>query len=78
MASMTRMPAGKFKDQCLKVLDEVAEKKTPVTITKRGRPVATLVPYTESTRAAKSLSGSILKERGSAYSTGEAWDADRP
>jgi prevent-host-death family protein len=41
---MTSMPAGKFKDQCLKVLDRVAEEKTPVTITKRGRPVATLVP----------------------------------
>jgi prevent-host-death family protein len=40
---MTSMPAGKFKDQCLKVLDRVAEEKTPVTITKRGRPVATLV-----------------------------------
>ncbi|MGH8638243.1 MAG: type II toxin-antitoxin system Phd/YefM family antitoxin [Burkholderiales bacterium] len=74
---MTRMPAGKFKDQCLKVLDEVAENKTPVTITKRGRPVATLVPYAASTKTAKSLSGSILKERGSPYGTGEAWDADR-
>ena len=74
---MTRMPAGKFKDQCLKVLDEVAEKKTPVTITKRGRPVATLVPYTAGSKTVKSLAGSILKERGSPFRTGEAWDADR-
>lgn len=75
---MTRMAAGKFKDQCLKVLDEVAERKTAVTITKRGRPVATLVPYTATARSAKSLAGSILKERGSPYGTGEAWDADLP
>lgn len=76
--NMTRMAAGKFKDQCLKVLDEVAERKTPVTITKRGRPVATLVPYTASARTAKGLAGSILRERGSPYRTGEAWDADLP
>ncbi len=73
---MTRMAAGKFKDQCLKVLDEVAERKIPVTITKRGRPVATLVPYSAGTRTARSLIGSILKERGAPYGTGEAWDAD--
>lgn len=41
---MVRMAAGKFKDQCLKVLDQVAATRTPVTITKRGKPVATLVP----------------------------------
>lgn len=78
MASMTRMAAGKFKDQCLKVLDEVARRKTPVTITKRGRPVATLVPYTAAAQATKSLTGSILRERGSPYGTGEAWDGDLP
>lgn len=75
---MIRMAAGKFKDRCLKVLDEVAERKTPVTITKRGRPVATLVPYTAGGRTTRSLAGSILKERGSLYGTGEAWDADLP
>lgn len=70
------MPAGKFKDHCLRVLDEVAARKTPVTITKRGKPVATLVPYTAGVRTAKSLVGSVLKERGSPFGTGEPWDAD--
>ncbi|MEO7273945.1 MAG: type II toxin-antitoxin system prevent-host-death family antitoxin [Vicinamibacterales bacterium] len=74
---MIRMAAGKFKDQCLNVLDEVAERKTPVTITKRGRPVATLVPYAPAARTTNGLAGSILKERGSPYGTGEPWDADR-
>jgi prevent-host-death family protein len=73
---MVRMPAGKFKDRCLQVLDRVAEQKTPVTITKRGKPVATLVPYTSPEQKSKSLAGSILKERGSPYTTGEAWDVD--
>jgi prevent-host-death family protein len=70
------MGAGKFKDQCLKVLDRVAEQKTQVTITKRGKPVATLVPYSSQPRKPASLAGSILRETGDAYGTGEGWDAD--
>jgi prevent-host-death family protein len=73
---MARMPAGKFKDQCLKVLDRVAEQKTPVTITKRGKPVATLVPYSPKRKNAASLIGSVLRERGNPYSTGETWNVD--
>jgi len=42
--SMKTMAAGKFKDVCLKTLDEVARTKTAVVITKRGRPVAKLIP----------------------------------
>lgn len=75
---MTRMAAGKFKDQCLKVLDRVAATRTPVTITKRGKPVATLVPCTAARQARNSLAGSILKERGDPFGTGERWDAGLP
>jgi prevent-host-death family protein len=39
-----QMGAGAFKQVCLALLDEVAETKTEVVITKRGRPVARLVP----------------------------------
>jgi len=38
------MPAGKFKAQCLAVMDEVQRKHQAVVITKRGKPVAKLVP----------------------------------
>jgi prevent-host-death family protein len=38
------MPAGEFKAKCLAVMDEVRDKRTPVTITKNGKPVAQLVP----------------------------------
>jgi prevent-host-death family protein len=38
------MPAGAFKAQCLKVMDEVQSKRQAVLITKRGKPVAKLVP----------------------------------
>jgi prevent-host-death family protein len=41
------MPAGRFKAHCLRLLDEVAQRRTPLVITKRGKPVAKLVPIDE-------------------------------
>ena len=41
---MKTMRAGEFKARCLKVMDQVRATREPVTITKRGRPVAKLVP----------------------------------
>ena len=38
------VPAGEFKAKCLKLLDEVAEKRHTLVITKRGRPVAHVSP----------------------------------
>lgn len=72
---MKTMAAGAFKDRCLKTLDEVARTKTAVVITKRGRPVAKLVPCTPAVERG-SLKGSILEEAGDPFSTGEAWGAD--
>lgn len=36
--------AAEFKAKCLKLLDEVAATHEPLVITKRGKPVAKLVP----------------------------------
>jgi prevent-host-death family protein len=44
---MKKMPAGQFKARCLAVMDNVQKTKEPVLITKRGRPVAKLVPADE-------------------------------
>ncbi len=41
---MKRIAAGKFKAQCLAVMEPVRKTREPVVITKRGRPVAKLVP----------------------------------
>ena len=41
---MKTMPASAFKARCLQVLDEVRKFRTPVVITKKGRPVAKVVP----------------------------------
>lgn len=41
---MRKMAAGSFKTKCLAVMDEVQAKHETVVITKRGKPVAKLVP----------------------------------
>jgi antitoxin (DNA-binding transcriptional repressor) of toxin-antitoxin stability system len=41
---MKKMAAGSFKVHCLAVMDEVQAKRETVVITKRGKPVAKLVP----------------------------------
>ncbi|HEV2619038.1 MAG TPA: type II toxin-antitoxin system prevent-host-death family antitoxin [Acidobacteriaceae bacterium] len=44
MGEMKVVAAGKFKAQCLGLLDEVEAKRTGVVVTKNGRPVARVVP----------------------------------
>ncbi|TMA38783.1 MAG: type II toxin-antitoxin system Phd/YefM family antitoxin [Deltaproteobacteria bacterium] len=41
---MRALKASEFKAKCLAILDEVDRTGEPVTILKRGRPVARLVP----------------------------------
>jgi len=41
---MKKMAAGEFKAHCLAVMEDVRTTREPVLITKRGRPVAKLVP----------------------------------
>jgi prevent-host-death family protein len=36
--------APDFKANCLRLLDEVAQRRRPIIVTKRGKPVAKLVP----------------------------------
>lgn len=40
--TMREIPAGKFKEQCLALLDQVDP--DGIVITKRGKPVAKLIP----------------------------------
>jgi prevent-host-death family protein len=41
---MKTMAAGAFKAKCLAVMDEVQSRRVTIVITKRGKPVAKLVP----------------------------------
>jgi len=37
--------ASEFKSRCLQIMDEVAETREPVVITKHGKPLCQLTPY---------------------------------
>ena len=41
---MKTISAGEFKARCLSLMDDVRSTREPVVITKRGKPVAKLVP----------------------------------
>jgi prevent-host-death family protein len=55
--------AAEFKAHCLRILDEVERTGQPVTVTKRGRPVAEVkpVPKTENKLFFGCMKGSVLK-----------------
>jgi prevent-host-death family protein len=56
----TTIPAGEFKAKCLKLLDEVAEKRETLVITKHGKPVAQLVPMPARENIVGSMKGGVL------------------
>ncbi len=66
--------AAKFKEQCLAILDDLDDEG--VIISKRGKPVARLIPI----RASSSDLIGALKDRvtvkGDLLSTGIEWDAE--
>lgn len=52
MKQMKRMiQAGKFKAECLKIMDEVQAKKYSIIITKRNKPIVKLVPLEEENKS---------------------------
>lgn len=70
--------ASRFKAECLTILDQVAELKISVIVTKHGRPVARLVPM-EFGVSTDDLIGSVTlvaEDDEAYYSTGAAWEAE--
>ena len=63
MRRMYVIAVGRFKEVCLKMLDEVVATRTPVVITKRAKRVAEFLPYVGSD-SVRRLVGSILRETG--------------
>ena len=72
-SKMKKIDAAKFKEQCLALLDNLDHDS--LVITRRGKPVARLLPFE---RQHAELIGSLRRKvevRGDILSTGIAWDA---
>ena len=73
----SKMPAGKFKAQCLRVMDEVNTKQVSVTITKRGKPIAKIVPITNHKKTFFGcLAGTVTICADITKPIDEQWEAD--
>jgi prevent-host-death family protein len=70
---MKSMGVAKFKEQCLRLLDELEPEG--LIITKHGVPVAKLMPYEkQSAELIGSLEGQI-EVRGDIFGTGLDWES---
>ena len=74
---MSRRTVGttEFKARCLALLDQVAETGEPLVVTKRGRPVARVIPARQAGRA--SLRGSVTARGDLVASILDGWEIDR-
>lgn len=71
--SMKRIAAAKFKETCLALLDDVDPEG--IVITKRGKPVAKLVPFGGTSADLIGALAGKLAIKGDLLSTGVDWDA---
>ena len=69
------MPAAEFKAKCLRILDELQPEG--IVITKRGRPVARVLPAiaVDNQKLIGSMKGKI-QIKGDIFSTGVQWNAE--
>ncbi len=70
---MKEMAAAKFKEQCLAILDEVDEEG--LVITKRGRPVAKLIPIRADSAQLIGALRDKLRIKGDILTTDTRWHA---
>lgn len=74
----TTIAAGEFKSKCLKLLDQVAEQRQTLVITKRGRPVAKVLPMpAEVLDPFGSMRGSVLRYGDVISPLEDEWEANR-
>lgn len=72
-----RIPAGQFKANCLSLMDEVNLQQRVIVITKHGKPIAKLVPFSETRKSLfGAMAGSVKIIGDIVEPTGEIWEAD--
>jgi antitoxin (DNA-binding transcriptional repressor) of toxin-antitoxin stability system len=69
--------AGKFKAECLRIMDEVKKSGCELIITKRHEPIAKLCPIKAAdTSLFGKMKGTVHEKGDIIKSIGETWDAD--
>jgi prevent-host-death family protein len=77
MKNKTAVGAGEFKVKCLHILDEVYTTRMEIVITKRGKPVARLVPVDDEAAPTFGRMKGTAEILGDLVApVGETWDAD--
>ena len=72
--TMKQIAAARFKERCLALIDEVDA--DGIVITKRGRPVAKLIPFgADSAGLIGALKGRLVI-KGDILNSGAGWDAE--
>ncbi len=66
---------SEFKSKSLKLLDNIQRSGEPITVTKRGAPIAKVIPLSGQSEEID-LKGSISYQDEDIFGTGEKWDAD--
>lgn len=77
-AQTRTVPATEFKTHCLSLLDRVAAGQESIVISKRGKPIARLVPIDAALAERRPLIGSvtIVDPSDDLFSTGAVWEAE--
>lgn len=71
---MKTIAVGEFKAKCLKILDNVGQYKESLVITKRGKPIAQVIPITRALKSDREkLLGAIVHEDDIISPLNEPW-----
>lgn len=74
------IPAGQFKARCLQLMEQVRTTRRPIVITKRGKPVARLLPMDEAPAGREifgCMKGTVAIRGDIVGPTGEEWHAEK-
>ncbi len=73
---MKSIAAGEFKTRCLTLMEDVRSTRETIVITKRGKPVAKLVPADEERKFIGRLKG-VIRVVGDIESPSDDWESSR-
>ncbi len=74
---MKTIAVGEFKSKCLSLLEGVRSKKNHLIITKRGEPIAEVIPFKKEKKKGRNPRlGTIIYQGDIVSPTGVKWEAD--